>query len=460
MFMNRSFGKNSPLSQLSIAGATAVLINLGWSHAAIAAALYTLTDLGALTGGTSSYATGINNNGQVVGQAASAEGFRAFVWSATGGLVNLGTLNGSNFSYATGINDNGQVVGYANVNNTPVAWQWDGKGGMTSLSAVANASRSYAYGINNGGQIVGYANTGTDTTAATVWQGSQPPTELNNRSISSIATGVNEPGQIVGQIASADGFRAALWTAGTLTNLGTLNGGSYSYATGINDQGQVVGYSTIGKPPGSTSSGFLGTTLNAFIWNSSTGMTSLGSLSPQDNSYATGVNENGQVVGYSYGLDQGSYRYRAFMWDNGAMTDLNNLIDPALGWALNVANAVNDQGQIVGLGINAAGQSRAFLLTPSTASPTQRLVPDPINPTPPLSGQPENPVSPPVNNQPQPTPTPQPSPSGPINDQPAAKSVPESAPILGLGLVGWVGRRRWQQRSIAHRLKQSNIGAE
>ncbi len=433
--MKYCLGKNAPIGKLSRAGAAAVLMNLGWSHGAIAATLYSLTDLGALTRGTSSYATGINNNGQVVGQAASSEGFRAFLWSATGGMVNLGTLGTSNFSYATGINDHGQVVGYASVNNLSIAVQWDGKGGITALGSVANAVQSYAYGINNSGQIVGYANIGTDAYAATQWQGGQPSTAFSNRSISSIATSVNAQGQVAGQMATAEGFRATLWNAGTITNLGTLNGGNYSYATGLNDKGQVVGYSTIAKPATSTASSLLATTINAFMWNSATGLNNLGSLNPQDNSYATGLNENGQVVGYSYGLDQGSYRYRAFMWDNGAMTDLNSLIDPALGWALNVANAVNDKGQIVGLGINAAGQSHAFLLTPPPVSPTSLVPLTPIAPLPVV------PPQPPITSNPEPTPAPVPSPLVNINGQRSAKSVPESVPTWGLVLVGAVSLR-------------------
>jgi hypothetical protein len=45
------------------------------------------------------------------------------------------------------------------------------------------------------------------------------------------------------------------------------------------------------------------------------------------------------------------------------MVDLNDLIDPALGWELLQALGINDLGQIVGHGrIN--GQTHAFLLTP------------------------------------------------------------------------------------------------
>jgi probable HAF family extracellular repeat protein len=45
------------------------------------------------------------------------------------------------------------------------------------------------------------------------------------------------------------------------------------------------------------------------------------------------------------------------------MLDLNNLIPANSGWLLQIANAINDQGQIVGQG-TLNGQTEAFLLTP------------------------------------------------------------------------------------------------
>ena len=46
------------------------------------------------------------------------------------------------------------------------------------------------------------------------------------------------------------------------------------------------------------------------------------------------------------------------------MDDLNDLVDPASGWTLTVAQSINDSGWIVGYGTNPAGQTHAFLLTP------------------------------------------------------------------------------------------------
>ena len=67
------------------------------------------------------------------------------------------------------------------------------------------------------------------------------------------------------------------------------------------------------------------------------------------------------MVGFSDCLCQ--VGYHAFVYRNGRMLDLNNLIPPGSGWALTQANGINDAGEIVGYGM-IAGQQHAFLLTP------------------------------------------------------------------------------------------------
>ena len=56
------------------------------------------------------------------------------------------------------------------------------------------------------------------------------------------------------------------------------------------------------------------------------------------------------------------------------MTDLNTLINLSSGWTIKDAMAINDSGQIVGYGINPAGQTHACLLTPTPEPSTLALL--------------------------------------------------------------------------------------
>jgi probable HAF family extracellular repeat protein len=72
-------------------------------------------DLGTL-GGTNSWASSINDSGQIVGQAYTSSDYRhACLFDPTGGGANidLGTLSGYQFSSTGSINDSGQIVGEA-----------------------------------------------------------------------------------------------------------------------------------------------------------------------------------------------------------------------------------------------------------------------------------------------------------------------------------------------------------
>ena len=85
-------------------------------------------------------------------------------------------------------------------------------------------------------------------------------------------------------------------------------------------------------------------------------------------SWAKSINNRGQIVGRTYdrlGIS------RATLFDptgGGNNIDLNTLIDPGLGWWLVHANSINDNGWIVGRGVNPDGYERAYLLIPEPAS--------------------------------------------------------------------------------------------
>jgi probable HAF family extracellular repeat protein len=106
----------------------------------------------------------------------------------------------------------------------------------------------------------------------------------------------------------------------------------------INNQSEVVGFSDL---PGD-SSGI--PNFHAFLWTKKTGIQDLGTLPGDTYSEALGINEAGQIVGESFSASSA----RAFIWQNGIMTDLNTLIPPSSGLYLLYANDINDEGVIAG----------------------------------------------------------------------------------------------------------------
>jgi probable HAF family extracellular repeat protein len=89
---------------------------------------------------------------------------------------------------------------------------------------------------------------------------------------------------MLASLASAQKYHAFIWDSSSgLTDLGTLGGSSY--AMGINDSGQVVGYSEVG------------TTHHAFIWTASGGMVDLGT--PPGCTWSQGemINASGEISG-------------------------------------------------------------------------------------------------------------------------------------------------------------------
>jgi probable HAF family extracellular repeat protein len=331
------FHRHWVVSSLAVAVFSAISAVPAWAD-------YTLTDLG-----TGSYATAINNNGQVVGSFFdTASGFpHAFLYS-NGSMTDLGTLPNLNVSRASGINNNGQVVGVSyHETNFDIFGPYHAflysNGSMTDLGG----QDSLATAINNNSQVAGFAHSGNGGYHAFLYSNGSM-TDLGTLGGSnSYAYGINDNGQVVGWsdfIDSAGNFtyHAFLYSNGSMTDLDTLWG---SGANGINSDGQVVGW----NGP------------HAFLYSNGS-MTDLGTLGTS--STANSINNKGQVVGNSYTKTNGPSH--AFIYDGGSMLDLNNLISSGSGWTLQDATGINDLGQIVGIRVNAQGLTDAFLLTPTT----------------------------------------------------------------------------------------------
>jgi probable HAF family extracellular repeat protein len=139
----------------------------------------------------------------------------------------------------------------------------------------------------------------------------------------------------------------------------------------VNNKGQVVGNSDL---PGDTAD-------HAFLWTKETGMQDLGTLPGDVLSVGLSINDSGDVVGVS--LDA-KFNLRAYLWQNGAMTDLNTLIPADSSLYLLLACNINSRGEIVGLGVNSTGEAHAYLAAPrngeassESLSPAAQGVPSP-----------------------------------------------------------------------------------
>jgi probable HAF family extracellular repeat protein len=146
-------------------------------------------------------------------------------------------------------------------------------------------------------------------------------------------------------------------------NLGDFDGGlAWNTPTAINDRGQVVGFA---NQPGSPATAF---NPIAFLWNQEHGIKAIAPIGDDTNSWAWGINDNGVVVGQSFGgVDDPTGR--AFLYENGLATDLNTLIQPNSSLQLELANDINHAGEIVGFAQDTrTGTTVAFLAVPVDAS--------------------------------------------------------------------------------------------
>ncbi len=356
----------------------------------VSAANYLVTDLGTL-GGESSTATDLNTAGQVVGVARTMAGRdHAFRWQ-NGVMTDLGTLGGTT-SHAAAINEAGAVVGWAETPEGGIRACLFGTETNVSL-CTTYPNNTYAADINDQGQVVGWMETQAPGEAnpkpiAALFRPSNPTPQFlsvgDGSAIRSRATAINNEVLIAGWTGDRFWFwgphdRATIWRGLSGMAAATRFGGIDSYVRGMSAAGQIVGESGFDYVPQRATLWFGPSTLN------------LGSLA-LGSSTAAAINNRGQIIGsaeaYRFGLITNWFpgivlpgadtnapppapvvvegyepTRHAFLWQNGVMADLNDLIPTNSGWDLTEAASVNDAGQIVGTG-QLQGQTRAFLLTP------------------------------------------------------------------------------------------------
>jgi probable HAF family extracellular repeat protein len=348
---------------------------------------YTVTDLGVLPGGDTSSGRALTYGATVVGKANEASGrFQAFAW-ISGTRYALGTLPGYTESQADGvINYRGGplVVGWAYTPTSEgvfpsrafvnvLGWMFD----LGSLGGV----NSKAHGVAGQGFIVGESEIAVGSPVTHAFR--TAPLSLINPATDDLGTlpgttnsyglAVNNRAQVTGQ-SGGQAYRTKPFSKiAPGDGLGWLDGGTFSYGTSINDLGEVVGESTI-----AALSPVTGRPLARPFLYDATGLHNLGTLPGYEGGAAAGINNKTQVVGFCgnfYGSNLGGPDVRAFIWTKAkGMRDLNSLIPSLSGWRLEIAQAINEQGQITGAGV-IGGQRHGFLLTPKKVKILPIIIP-------------------------------------------------------------------------------------
>ena len=344
---------------------------------------YVVIDLGTL-GGSQAGGSSINNRSWVTGMSTlqGDQVTHAALW-VNGKKTDLLTLGGANSAIAWPIkNEHGVLVGFSETadanplgerfscpsfflgvprtGHSCQGFKWE-NGAMSPLPTLGGFN-SYATAINNRGQAVGWAeNTFHDPTCvaprqvlqfrAVIWGPKDgqiqelPPLPLPNHT-SSAATAVNDEGTVVGISGICDravgrfsAARAVVWQDGVPTDIGNLGGVAWNTPAAINHNGEIAGFSDL---PGDDNGV---PNFHAFLKLPGTPIEDLGTLGTDTISGAFGINDSRQVVGQS--IDGATGFSRAFIWENGVMTDLNSLVPPGSPFLV-YANDINERGEITG----------------------------------------------------------------------------------------------------------------
>jgi probable HAF family extracellular repeat protein len=229
-----------------------------------------------LPGGYNSFATGVNNDGEIAGwaedgvreptcNAPQVLQFEPVVWEPNGNIRQLPPATGDLDGAATAINDKGQVVGISGVCGNAI--------GGASAQHMLLWDRHTTTDLGNlGGQY---------------WHTPMDISQAGN------VTGFSD---LPGDSVDHPNFNAFFWSKkGGLQNLHTLPGDSLSEGLGINDRDQVVGVSL----PSS----------HAFIWQKGS-MTDLNTLiSPKSNLVLLAgqeINDSGVITGQAQDKNTGA----------------------------------------------------------------------------------------------------------------------------------------------------------
>ena len=205
---------------------------------------YSFTTIPPVPGSQVTHVTGVNDSDQIVGYYSYPQNFRtyfSFVGTIAGGYT---TLNppGASISEATGISNNGLIVGDDLQPRVVLNYLYD-NGTFTTIAYPGNGGNE-ARGVNDNGQFVALLQfPGDPIVDGSIYSNGGFTTLDYPGALGTYLWGINDSGQIVGSVVLGNGQQGALlYNDGSFSmfNDPSDQSGS-SFATGINDSGQIVG---------------------------------------------------------------------------------------------------------------------------------------------------------------------------------------------------------------------------
>ena len=258
---------------------------------------------------------------------------------------------------------------------------------VTDLGVLGKGTNSSAFDMNSIGWVAGSSNlVPNGPQHAFLWYGAGPLRDLGTLGgPNSGADGPNLYGEaaVGSELATADPdkedfcafgthlvCRGAIWRYGKLTPLPNLPGGRNGNAFGVNNLGQLVGFSENGVRDSTCATGtpFQVFRFEAVKWEPNGQIHELQPLPGDTVAFAMGLNDLGQAVGSSgtcatQGVPPQVNGLHAVLWEaDGTPKDLGRFGDQDHTMSNN-ATSINDLGDVVGTSEANDGTVHSFLWT-------------------------------------------------------------------------------------------------
>jgi len=289
---------------------------------------------------------GINDLGNICGDERNCNlDWEAFFWSPETGRIVLNLPPGTIMSRAQDLNSNNMIVGWMEVSNDGLgflAFLHDGEQ-YTNLGTLSGGNWSEAHAINEKNEIVGFWGDTLNgpSPLAFLWRdGHMIDIHPDFGTTKSEANDINDISQATGWMgnSTSSDAHAFIWDDGKVTDLGVIPGGFTAEGIAINNQGDVA-------VEGRTFNDNKEVIVRSFLWRDGQWI-DIGGFPGCEDTRILDVNDAGQVIGYC----EGPGVFSRFLWEDGVIWELNDLVDPDDPDFdfISLVHAINNSAQIAG----------------------------------------------------------------------------------------------------------------